>query len=692
MQWCPGKLSLNLTRKLFQNRRNGITSLPPQQVVFDRAVAQLRGGDAALASSICLEGLDLYPDDANILCLAGQSLIALKRFDEARGHIEKAKTLHPAFATSHETFADLLLLEGRFEDAITSYQQALHLDPGRSQINTKIHRATELKKSSTAADDSQPAMAFTDEMAKAAQFTRNDEPEKSESIYRDILRRDPNHVEAMRLLAQIAANQEYYEDSELLLRRAVKRAPHYARAWLDLSATQMKIEKNAEAVSSAEQLVKLTPHIVESHIALANAQAKINLTDLAIESYRSALKISPQHPGAFMGLAHQLKTIGRQQESIEVYRQNISVNPRNSEPYWSLANLKTFRFEDEEVKAMEDLLQDASLNDITSVQLCNSLGLEYEGRRDYDRAFEYFQRCNEKRRESESYDPIANEVTTEQLIEIFDEQFFEKNQGHGSTDPAPIFVIGLPRSGSTLIEQILASHSQVEGTHELSDLPRLVRASARKNRKGLRFPEIVKGFEPQAWSKLGDKYLASTQKYRSGLPRFIDKNPNNFTYVGLLHLILPNAKIINARRHPLDSCFGSYKQLFASGQPFSYDLTELGEYYLQYQTLMDHWHRVMPGGILDVNYEEVVADLDTQVRRILDYCELPFEEACLNFHETDRAVKTASSEQVRRPIYSSSVNLWQHYESHLAELIEILEPLLLARPPDEQPASLRVRA
>jgi hypothetical protein len=280
-------------------------------------------------------------------------------------------------------------------------------------------------------------------------------------------------------------------------------------------------------------------------------------------------------------------------------------------------------------------------------------------------------------------------VTIDQIIEVFSEEFIGQNQGHGISDASPILIVGLPRSGSTLIEQILASHSQVEGTHELSDLPRIVATLNKKTRQGTGFPEFVKGFGMQAWAGIGDQYLQSTLKYRSGLPYFIDKNPNNFIYAGLLHLALPNARIINAQRHPLDSCFGSYKQLFASGQPFSYDLTELGEYYVLYQSLMKHWQDVLPGKVLDVNYEEVVADLDTQVRRILDYCELPFEAACLNFHETDRAVKTASSEQVRQPIYASSVNLWQHYERHLDELIEILEPLLVKRPVTDRPTSLR---
>ncbi|MFQ6007226.1 MAG: sulfotransferase, partial [Woeseia sp.] len=247
---------------------------------------------------------------------------------------------------------------------------------------------------------------------------------------------------------------------------------------------------------------------------------------------------------------------------------------------------------------------------------------------------------------------------------------------------------GLPRSGSTLLEQILSSHDIVEGTQELPDLTLVTQQTRRETRERERFPEAYEKLEPADWLRIGEYYIERTQRVRTGKHHFIDKNPNNFSSVGVIALALPNAKIVNAQRHPLDSCFGTYKQLFAKGQAFSYDMTELGEYYLQYRRLMDHWHKVLPGKVLDVQYEAVVADLETQVRRILDYCGLPFDEACLRFYETERAIRTASSEQVRRPIYSSSVNLWRNYESHLGELIEILEPLLKDLPAADQPEIL----
>jgi tetratricopeptide (TPR) repeat protein len=662
-------------------------SANPQKALFDEAYGHLRAGRPERATEVCMLGIDKFPNDANIFCLAAQGLITLKHLKNAREHIDIALEKFPMFANAHELHGDLLLLEGQFEKSIDVYRHVQHLQPKRTHVDAKIQRANELIQSLVAGvANQQPDFSFTEELDQAQQFKRDGEPQKAEDIYRTILRKNPNHSEAMRLLAAVAATHNRYDDAEILLLRAIEKSPNFSRAWLDLSKMQLELGKYSDALKSAEKLVELTPGIAESLVALANTQAQCNFAERAIETYNRAIEISPSHPGALSGLAHQLKTVGRQDDAIAAHRQNIQANPNNTEPYWNLANLKTFRFEPSEVETMERLLQDSNLEDLSVVQLCNALGLEYEGRKDYGRAFDYFERCNQTRRQSEKYDPVGHELLINQIINVFNAEFIDEQRGSGNPDRSPILVVGLPRSGSTLIEQILASHSQVEGTHELSDLAQMVQDLKRNSPRGTHFPENMRENKVQSWSDIGDQYLQRTKKYSSGTPRFIDKNPNNFIYCGLVQLILPNAKIINARRHPLDSSFGSFKQLFASGQPFSYDLCELGEYYLEYQRLMDHWHQVIPDQVLDVNYEDVVADLDTEVRRILDYCELPFEESCLRFHETDRAVKTASSEQVRKPIYSSSVNLWKNYEPYIDELIEILEPLLLQLPVDQRPA------
>ena len=390
--------------------------------------------------------------------------------------------------------------------------------------------------------------------------------------------------------------------------------------------------------------------------------------------------------------------MGRQDESIATYKACIRENPRHTEAWWGLANMKTYHFQDVEIETMLDLLHGGKataeptsrwLTSTPDVNLCNALGMAFERNGDYDRAFEFFERGNKKRRLDEPYDPLHTENLHSRIIRTFDSGLLEERAGNGCKDNDVIFIIGLPRTGSTLIEQILSSHREVEGTYELPDLNRLSQHLPVNRFERSRYPETVIDLDQDSLAALGAEYIERTGRYRSGKKYFTDKSLGNFMHVGLLHLILPNAKIINARRHPLDSCLGSYKQLFARGQSFSYDLEELGEYYLQYQRLIDHWDEVLPGKVLHVHYEDVVADLELQVQRILAHCGLPWDDNCMRFHETKRDIRTASSEQVRQPIYRSSVNLWRRYEPHLQDLIDVLESLLVKLANEDQPTSLR---
>jgi tetratricopeptide (TPR) repeat protein len=596
---------------------------------------------------------------------------------------------------AHDVYGDLLLIQGQTESAVKAYEQAMRLDPTRSLLLKKIEKAHELT-GSTRKSASLPGkkiapgkrMAFEDEMRLAQQSHKSGKPAEAEKTYRSILKRDPNHVEAARLLAGLAVENKQYGEAEVFLRHAASNAPDYGRIWIDLANTLREQEKLEEAMECALKVLELAPDKAEPHILIAGVAAAMNRHEDAIRHYEKALEISPDRPGAMSSMAHHLKTIGSQQDSVVMYRKAIEAKPDHAEAYWSLANLKTFRFDGHEVQAMKTLLKNDKLPDESRVQLNNALGFHYEAHKDFDRAFLHLEKCNFLRRQSEFYDPLETESGVDKIIEIIDKEFIDKHDELGNSDDSPILIVGLPRSGSTLIEQILASHSQVDGTHELGDLPQVAKRIRRFSKKRASFPVNLLDVSTEHWKKIGQDYIDSTRRFRAGAPYFIDKNPNNFIFVGLLRIALPGAKIINATRHPLDSCFGTYKQLFASGQPFSYDLTELGEYYVQYQRLMEHWHRVAPGFTLDVGYENVVADLEGQVRRILDFCNLPFEENCLRFHETERAVKTASSEQVRQPIYSSSVNLWRNYESHLGDLIQILRPVLQSFPIEDQPSKV----
>ena len=646
----------------------------------------------------CNVALKRFPKDVNLLCLSARANITLRLFEDAKKSLDEAILIAPDFIMARDTYGDLLFIQGKPDQALKEYQYTLQLDPSRTHIEEKIERAKELQiKLQTlqkkAQEDhsiiSQQRLSFEEEMTQAREHKESGRGKEAEDIYRSILKRDPNHVEAARLLARIAMDHERYHEAEILLMRVVKNAPDYARAWIDLANTQNDQDKHHEATKSAHELLRITPESAESYMLYAGIIGSAGRHEAAIIAYEKAIKLSPQKAGAFSSMAHHLKTIGRQDEAIAAYRHSIAIKPDHTESYWSLVNLKTFQFKDEEIDTMQALLLKKDLSDESRVHLHNALGLEYESRKEYQKSFDNMTKCNQLRRKAESYDPVETELLHQKIITIFNAGFFEQDAADVS-DVSPIFIVGLPRSGSTLLEQILASHTQVEGTYELSDLSRTMQSVRRQNPRGKKsFPESLEHFNLQQWVAIGQGYLESTQKYRTDRAFFVDKNPNNFTFIGALKLALPNAKIINARRHPLDSCYGSYKQLFASGQSFSYDLVELGEYYLQYQNLMEYWHQVLPNFILDVHYENVVNDLETEVERILDFCGLPFEEHCLRFHETERAVKTASSEQVRQPLYSSSVNLWRNYENNLGDLIEILKPLLIQLPKSEQPLSLQ---
>ena len=663
-----------------------------QRQLFARAQRLLQTGDAEPAQAICAEVLARYPQDANFLCLSARTLTRLGRFDEAQAQINTALGTFPEFDRAYEARGDLLVAKGELTDAADALAEALRLNPNRQQTRLKLGRLFlrmgYVDKARQLRGEFLKRGADNPEIVRATNLEKEGKFAEAEQVYRQILTRHPDNVTAMRLWARLGIRQNRYEDAETLLARAIEVAPDFNQAWADLVTVQYEQQKLDEAAESARRLIKLDPRVPNGYLLLASAHASAGHHDEALRAFDDALAIAPKHVGALCGKGNVCRTVGDQAGAIAAFRSSIEVNPLHAEAYWNLANLKTFRFDDAELEDMLGLVGDERIPPEGQVQLNNALGLGFEVRGDYDRAFEYIDRGNKLRREQEFYDRVENEEMVDMSIEVFTGEFLDAKSGHGDPDSAPIFIVGLPRSGSTLIEQILASHSMVDGTHELRDLGMVVKSDPRLGRFNPRYPKSLADLDPARLRHLGAEYIRRTRRYRGDRPFFTDKNPNNFSHVGLLHLILPNAKIVDARRHPLDSCLGSYKQLFAQGQPFSYDLVELGEYYLEYDRLMKHWHQVLPGNVLDVHYEQVVADVEGQVRRILDHCGLPWDDACLRFHETERAVKSASSEQVRQPIYSTSVNTWRHYERHLAPLIEVLEPVLIGLPASERPASL----
>ncbi len=657
--------------------------------LYEHAFKAYKAGDYEQAESICRRALPAFRKDPNVLCVLGESLYKQRQLQEARSWFSEALRVYEDFPRALEGMGLVLIAMKRPGKAVGFLQKATVAAPKRSDTHFALGRALsatgqaiEAEQSFAKAFNLNPTRAA---LAKAAAAQRDERAEEAEAILRGILKRDPDNVTALRLLGNIGVEANRWVAAHRLLGRAVKLAPDFTLAWNDLANLYMREEHFDKALESVQRALELDPEMPFSHIVHGNILAKAQRHEESLQAYQRALDLSPLHGGALSGMGHVLKTIGRQQESIETYRKCIQAHPAHGEAYWSLANLKTFEFDQQEVEVMLKMVDEDALAYEPRVNMLMSLGKHFENQKDYDGAFAYYQQGNDLRRSHENYDPVQTEVIHDRIIEVFDHDFLHGRQACGDPDPAPILIVGLPRSGSTLIEQILASHSQVEGTMELPDLSRIIRDLNHQRKDRVEFPEAVRDMHEDDFRALGQDYLKTTQRYRNGKAFFIDKMPNNFPFVGLLHLILPNARVINARRHPLDSCLGSYRQLFFKGQSFTYDLFELGEYYLQYQRIMDHWNDVLPGKVLDVHYEQMVLDQENQTRRILEYCGLPWEDQCLRFYETRRAVNTASSEQVRQPIYTSALNFWRNYEAHLGELIEILEPLLKELPEEDRP-------
>lgn len=659
---------------------------------FDRASTFLRAGDAPMAERICRQALNAHPRDANLLCLLGASLIRQHKPEEAEHTLSRAVRIYADFSRAHEGLAEALIMQGRLPEALASLERAEELEPGSASIRMKKAKVlTGLGKDDEATREFETSFKLTphrEELVRGLGLQRMGNVREAEKIYRDVLLRDPRNVDALRLLAGVAMRAKQWGDAEALLERALEIAPDFHQGWADLGLARQEQDKVESAIEAFEHVVQLAPKRPNGYVSVGTVNAMVGNHDVALQSFRQALEFDPDHFGALSGIGHVLKTVGQQDEAIASYRKCVEQNPDHGETWWSMANLKTFRFDDADIEFMLARVARESLIEEQRTNFHFALGKAFEDKQDYDRAFDQYAMGNANRRQRETYDPVQTVDLHDQFIETFSKSFMDERSGSGCSSNAPIFIVGLPRSGSTLIEQILASHPDVEGTHELPDLGRVARSIGMHRDDRLAYPRVVPQLSDADLLEAGEDYLKRTERHREQkTPRFTDKLPNNFVHIGFLSLVLPNAKIINARRHPLDSCLGSFKQLFARGQPFTYDQFELAEFYLEYQRLMDHWHEVLPGKVLDVQYEHVVDDLETQVRRILEYCELPWNDACLRFYENERAVKTASSEQVRQPIYSSSKHLWRHYERHLAPMIEILEPLLKDLPDDWQPKS-----
>ncbi len=492
----------------------------------------------------------------------------------------------------------------------------------------------------------------------------------AEQIIRAYLLQHGDQPEAMRLLAKIGMAHDVLDDAEQLLAAVLRLAPDYRAARRDYAQTLSQRHKYVQAREQARLLIELEPGNLDYRSLAATAAVGLGEHDQAIALYRQMLADAPGSPDLNLWLGHALKTVGRVPEAIEAYRAAAATRPDFGDAYWSLANLKLYRFSDAEMARMRAQEAAPATAPEDRWHLCFALGKALEDRGEISESWRYYERGNALKRAESRYRPEILETNTAKQIEVCTPDFFARRTGWGVSRPDPIFILGLPRSGSTLLEQILASHSQVEGTQELADIQRMVLEiqGREPDLDNPRYPAALSDMTGEDFRRLGVRYLAETRVYRMDKPFFIDKMPNNFRHIGLIHLMLPNAKIIDARREPMACCFSNLKQLFANGQEFTYSAEDIARYYRTYLDLMRHWDAVLPGRILRVNHEDVVDDLEGSVRRLLDHCGLKFEPACIDFHKTERSVRTPSSEQVRQPIFRDGLDQWKKYEPWLAPL------------------------
>jgi len=515
------------------------------------------------------------------------------------------------------------------------------------------------------------ASARDPDLLRAGQALAANDLPIAESLLRPYLKRRPTDVAAIRMMAELAARIGRLGDSENLLRRAIELAPAFTAARANLATILYKQNKPSEAIAELEAIERQGAANLGHSSLKAAALGRLGGHDEALGLYRLLLDARPDEPKLWMSYGHILKTVGEQQESVAAYRRAIAIRPSLGEVWWSLANLKTIRFDESDIAAMEAALDESNLADDDRFHLHFALGKALEDRSQAEASFNHYATANRLRRAALAYDPSDIHDHVDRSIALFTPAFFAAREGLGCPAPDPIFIVGLPRAGSTLIEQILASHPAIEGTSELPDIPTIARrlGGRKSNEEPSLYPDCLIDLSATDLAALGEEYLDRTRIQRvTDRPLFTDKLPNNWAHVGLIRLILPNAKIIDARRHPLSCGFSNFKQHFARGQGFTYDLADIGAYYSDYLRLMRHFDSVQPDLVHRVIHEDLIDDPETEVRRLLDHLDLPFDPACLAFHENKRAVRTASSEQVRRPISRDGLDQWRPFEAWLGPL------------------------
>ncbi|PLW83873.1 hypothetical protein CWI75_00485 [Kineobactrum sediminis] len=622
--------------------------------------------------------LGTEPENTDALYMAAVCHRYLRQFDDAARCLEQLKILSPDFGRAHQEEGHLQRAMGNEDAALNAYSRACQSNPAleasfRAQLEILNRRgAGEYAQQVQSQLDAllrlpKPLVAVTDLISQGKLV-------KAEEICRQFLQKAPHHIEAMRLLADIGIRLGALEEAEFLLESATTFAPDNTPARIDYIRALRKRQKFSKAFEQARALLASAPDNLQFQSLYAIECMQTGDYDTALATFDAILQRVPSDPTTLTSRGHALKTCGRFDAAVASYRAALASNPNYAEAWHSLANLKTYRFSDQDIATMQAQAADSALSFMDRVYVSFALGKAFEDAADYQASFEYYARGNALKKAQSRYD--AGQISEELAAQarVLTAGFLAKRAGEGCPAPDPIFIVGLPRAGSTLLEQILSSHSQIDGTLELPNIlscAQQLRRRKRENGAAPAYPDVLAELPREELRALGEQFITDTRIHRQGAPYFIDKMPNNFRHIGLIKLILPNAKIIDARREPMACCFSSFKQLFAEGQEFSYDLEDLGHYYRDYVALMDHWDTVLPDFVLRVNHEDVLEDLEGQVARMLAFIGVPFEESCLHYYETERAVRTPSSEQVRKPIYRDAVEQWRNYAPWLEPLRKI---------------------
>ena len=636
---------------------------------FDNAIKLLNDNNLKESIEQLEEILKIQSDHKKSLNLLADIFIKLNNPTESLKFINRVLKIDASNKNTLEKKYKLLLYIG---EESAAFDTLLLLNTSHPSINTARELSNYYLKHDDEEKSDEVIQTFFEsdksysELYKGIRHVKAGRFKLAEESYKKVLKKDNNNIDALRLLGLLAFKNKNYSIAENLFIRAIKIDQHFHLLWDNLAKVyriQNKLEKSKKAFKN---LIKLDPYNLEALVALGTIYVKLADYDEGIKTYQKVLSLKNNNPRVYLSMGHALKTVGRRKECEDAYHKAITLYPLCGEGYWSLANLKTYKFSEAQILQMENSLDD-KIQEQEKIQMLFALGKAYESKGDYKKSFTFYEKGNWMQRKIVEYNAQENANNIDSIIDFFQKNMSGINFNSGYEAQDPIFILGLPRAGSTLLEQILSSHSSIEGTQELHNIMTIGRRIKSLNNSENYLNNILE-LDSKSIKMYGKMFIDETMWARNEKELFIDKMPNNFPHIGLIKMILPNAKIIDARRNPMDGCFSCFKQYFAKGQHFTYDLDDIARYYKDYLRLMDFWNKFFPGSIHTVLYEDVINNSEEEVRKMLNYLQLPFEESCMDFYKSSRPVKTASSEQVRQPIYKSALNYWKNFENDLSAL------------------------